>query len=132
MIIVIGSAESPPMRPTRGEADPPTRNCTTPSSAEADPAVRGWSARASDVAFGMINPTEETMKNSGVSSPGRPRPASTARTAPDALTVTMVRPVRSSVRGAKRPTIRPLTWVMITRPTPFIPNARLYSPGERP
>src|SRR3978361_1821310 len=106
--------------PTRGAANPPTRNCEVPSRAEALPARDGCPASARVVAAGSTNPTPQTVTNRpGTSAHGPARAVYSARRGA---------PAAGAAPGAP-PTSRPATCVAATIPTELTANTPLNACG---
>src|SRR5206468_5700220 len=86
--IAMGRAVAVPKAPTSGATVAPTAYCSTPSSADALPAMRGRSDNASAVGLGITKPRLETTTYSDGRMPTRPIPpvvtTESSATPPDA------------------------------------------------
>jgi hypothetical protein len=134
IVVPIGTAVRPPPMPTSGAANPPTRNCEVPRSADALPARDGWPARARVVAAGSTNPTPQTVTNRpGTSAQGPAGVSAPTRTATEPISV-VTSPIATVRCGATRsaPTSRPATWVAVTIPTELTANTPLNAWGLSP
>ena len=127
----VPAAESP--RPTSGAVTAPSANWVSPSSADAEPAIRRCRSIAMAEACGNANPTADTMTNSETSTIARPQPASTVdgqqrshRPAPAR------RPsVSSTNEVVRRSRIRPI-WVASTMPIAFSAKQALNHCADSP